>query len=370
MGGMILGLLAMLGLAGAAVLSRKSETSTQPPKPALPPAPPPPPPTPRAPAPLPAPSGPQAPPLPSPNSTAITADGTKVFRPEVVPAILPMLDAYGVEPVEGNPLNVRLVPRSQPFHVTARQWTEAYAPYAIAAVEWLGSPHEPKYLRAVAPDQIRNVANAAGFYAILTGPVIIAQTPSIPYPPMPAPGPMPAPAPNTPYPSMPAPFPPMPTPMPAPLPAPTPQASPLDELPSDLRKQVDSLLAGTNAAAMGQTAQELEKAGYAKSAQVLRARMKDVELSHTVENTSSGRTYTVHGKELPSEVAAWYTGDGNRWRELLETNSNLRIRKVGEIEYLLPWKSGMMLVLPNTWDVKRGPMPVTSRQSKAAPPPK
>jgi len=308
--------------------------------------------------------------LPSPNSTAITADGTKVFRPEVVPAILPMLDAYGVEPVEGNPLNVRLVPRSQPFHVTARQWTEAYAPYAIAAVEWLGSPHEPKYLRAVAPDQIRNVANAAGFYAILTGPVIIAQTPSIPYPPMPAPGPMPAPTPSMPYPSMPAPFPPMPAPMPAPLPAPTPQASPLDELPSDLRKQVDSLLAGTNAAAMGQTAQELEKAGYAKSAQVLRARMKDVELSHTVENTSSGRTYSVHGKELPSEVAAWYTGDGNRWRELLETNSNLRIRKVGEIEYLLPWKSGMVLVLPNTWDVKRGPMPVTTRQSKAAPPPK
>lgn len=227
-------------------------------------------------------------------------------------------------------MNVKLVPRTQPNHVTARQWTEAYGQYAVAAVEWLGSTHEPKFLRAVAPQDAKAVAPPNGFYAILTGPVIIAmpQWPGIP--------------------GMPG----MPTPE-----VPKPPTG-LEELPPDARTKVESLLAGTNTTAMDQIANDLENQGYSRSADVVRKRAADVRLAATVSNTTAGRTYTVRGTELPSQVAAHYTGDGNRWRELVETNPDLRIRKVGTTEYLTPWKSGMVIVLPKTWDTKKPPMPI------------
>jgi hypothetical protein len=242
-----------------------------------------------------------------------------------------MLNSYGVEPIEGDPTKVKLVPRTQANQVSAATWAAAYGKNAIAAVEWLPSTHEPKFLRAIQPEEARTIAPPTGFYAILTGPTIIAA--QIPqqqqWPQQPPSGP----------------------------PAPT----GLEELPPETRAKVTSMLAGTNADAMEKTATELEGQGYSASAEMLRKRAADVRLAANVSNTAAGRTYTVRGTELPSKVAAWYTGDGNRWRELVQTNPELRIRKVGDVEYLTPWKSGMTLVLPSTWNVKKGPMPIESQ---------
>lgn len=346
-GGAFVGILAVLGLlAAAAIATNRPDSPQQPPKPP-PPPPPPPPPAPSPPAlpfpfPKPSPGGwpdfswpDQSKQLSEPPTT-IASDGTKVFRQEVIPALLPMLDKYGVEPVEGDPTRVKLVARTQPNQVSASQWAAAYQKYAIAAVEWLPSTHDPKFLRAIRPEEAKNIAPPSGFYAILTGPMIISM-------PWPQQGPS----------------------MPGPGPMPSPQPSPLDELPPDARAKVDKLLASSNADAMEGAANEIEKQGYAASAEVMRKRAADVRLAASVSNTAAGRTYTVQGKELPSQVAAWYTGDGNRWRELIETNRDLRIRKVGEIEYLTPWKSGMVLVLPTTWNTKKGPMPIQSSNTQA-----
>lgn len=355
MGGALIGILAVLGLLGAAALAAGKSEETPPklpppsPKPAPPPPPPPPAPwpLPPMPPPIPLPPSPQppwpekSPGLPQPpggnnNTTVVAPDGTKVFRQELLPQLIPLLDNYGVEAVEGDPRNVKLVPRTQPNHVTARQWAEGYGQYAVAAVEWLGSSHEPKFLRAIAPQDARTIAPPHGFYAILTGPVIIAM------PQWPTPG----------VPSVPG------VPPPAPV-VPKPPTG-LEELPPDARTKVESLLAGTNATAMDQIANDLESQGYSRSAEVVRKRAADVRLAASVSNTTAGRTYTVRGSELPSQVAAYYTGDGNRWRELVETNPDLRIRKNGTIEYLTPWKSGMVIVLPKTWDTKKPPMPIKS----------
>lgn len=357
MGGALIGILAVLGLLGAAAVAAGKSEETPPklpppsPKPAPPPPPPPPPapwPLPPMPVPIPLPPSPQPPwPETSPglpqlpggnnnNSTVVAPDGTKVFRQDLLPQLIPLLDNYGVEPVEGDPKTVKLVARTQPNHVTARQWAEAYGQYAVAAVEWLGSSYEPKYLRAIAPQDARTIAPPTGFYAILTGPVFIAmpQWPGVPGQPTPIP-------------------------QPAPQPSPPPPTG-LEELPPDARAKVEALLAGTNATAMDQVANDLETQGYSRSADIVRKRAAEVRLASSVANTTAGRTYTVRGSELPSQVAAYYTGDGNRWRELVETNPDLKIRKNGTIEYLTPWKSGMVIVLPKTWDTKKPPMPIKS----------
>lgn len=275
--------------------------------------------------------------------TTIASDGTKVFRQEAIPYLVPMLDQYGVEAVEGDPTRVKLLPRTQATQVTARQWVEGYGKMAIAAVEWLPTAREPKFLQAIRPDEAKQVASPTGYFAILAGPVIV----------MPSPSPSPYPWPS-------------PSPMPPPTPPPMPKPSELEELPPDVRTKVEQLMAGSNATAMEAAANEVEKQGYTRSAEALRKRAAEVRLASTVSNTTSGRTYTVRGSELPSQLAQWYTGDANRWRELVQTNPDLRIRKVGEIEYLLPWKSGMTITLPSTWDVKKGPMPIQSNAKAPA----
>lgn len=378
MGGALVGILALLGLLGAAAVAARPDE----PKPApLPPKPvplPPPPPPPPALPPGPAPSG--AMPVPGLALTTVASDGTKVFRPEAVPALLPMLEAYGVETVEGDPLRVKLVARMDPIRqASARQWAETYGSLAIAAVEWLPFPHEPKFLRAIRPEEARIIANSTGIYAILTGPAFMPQpmpqqSPGWPQPmpqPMPQPPAWPQPMPQWPQTSpgwpQPNPAPPAgPQPSPPPNPAPQPAPTGLDELSPDVRRQVETLLAGTDTVAMEKAAVELESRNLSRAAEMLRKRAKEVELAKAVSNTAY--SYTIRGSELPSELAQWYTGDANRWRELVQTNPELRIQKANQIEYLTPWKSGQTIVLPKTWDVKKGPMPIKAKSAAAAAP--
>jgi hypothetical protein len=117
---------------------------------------------------------------------------------------------------------------------------------------------------------------------------------------------------------------------------------------------------------MEKAAAELEARNLHRAADLLRKRAKEVELARAVAETAY--SYTIRGSELPSELAQWYTGDANRWRELVQTNSELRIRKANGIEYLTPWKSGQTIVLPKTWDVKKGPMPIKAKSAAVATP--
>lgn len=369
MGGALVGIFALLGLLGAAAVAARPDEKS--PKPApLPPKPvplPPPPPPALPPGPAPGPSAPQL------ALTTVASDGTKVFRPEAIPALLPMLEAYGVETVEGDPHRVKLVARMDPARqVSARQWAETYGSLAIAAVEWLPFPHEPKFLRAIRPEEARIIANSTGIYAILTGPVFMPQpmpqSPGWPQP-MPQLPTWPQPMPQWPQtsPGWPQPMP-QPSPQPSPQPNPAPQPAPtgLDELSPDVRRQVETLLAGTDTVAMEKAAVELEARNLNRAAEMLRKRAKEVELAKVVSNTAY--SYTIRGSELPSELAQWYTGDANRWRELVQTNPELRIQKANQLEYLTPWKSGQTIVLPKTWDVKKGPMPTKAKPAAAAAP--
>lgn len=372
MGGAVVGILALLGLLGAAAVAARPDEpkpAPLPPKPVpLPPPPPPPPPAALPPGPAPTPSNVK--PTPGFVLTTLASDGTKVFRPEAVPALLPMLDACGVELVEGDPLKAKLVALVDPTRqVSARQWADKFGSMAIAAVEWLPYPHEPKYLRAIRPEEARSIANSTGIYAILTGPAFVQQ-------PMPQPPAWPQPMPQWPQPvpqwpqsspawPQPNPIPPaspQPNPTP-PNPAPQPAPTGLDELSPDVRRQVETLLAGTDTVAMEKAATELEARNLTRAAEMLRKRAKEVELAKVVSNTAY--SYTIRGSELPSELAQWYTGDANRWRELVQTNPELRIQKANQIEYLTPWKSGQTIILPKTWDVKKGPMPIKAKPAAA-----
>lgn len=61
----------------------------------------------------------------------------------------------------------------------------------------------------------------------------------------------------------------------------------------------------------------------------------------------------------PWALAQHFTGDGNRWRELLEPN-NLRAIKDPTTGFTVadPWRLGQKVILPASWDVKgKGPMP-------------
>lgn len=295
------------------------------------------------------------------------------------------LAKVGVQPVNADPLFVRLVPLA-PGITNARHWAETWNNHlSILAVRWLSvSGPAAKYLRAV-PEQLEGLLgsqNSSFFVLASRGLVALWREiprrvepvvdPSLPLvwpwnPLLPAGGPPPAPPPVAPPvpapapvpgnglvwpwdPTLPAEGPPVSILMPRPLPI----GNKFDRLPPRLREVAIGAYIADDEGRLIAAAAELEARGYLKVGDFLRERAL---LRHTTQSAALGRqTYRIREDgEFPSVFALWFAGEANRWRELLAANPALRAQKgaTREEQIVRPWRKGLQVVLPEGWDSRR-----------------
>lgn len=145
----------------------------------------------------------------------------------------------------------------------------------------------------------------------------------------------------------------------------TPQASaPFDlGLPSDIVKEVNAALSDPNADPDGldKMSQELAAAGFPVAAKALADRASAIRLKSRIADAKIGTPYKIRATsgglaaDLPSFLAKYYTGDGNRWREIAPVNGKIgMIVKNGNLD---PWKAGLNILLPLSWNVDTKPIP-------------
>jgi hypothetical protein len=70
------------------------------------------------------------------------------------------------------------------------------------------------------------------------------------------------------------------------------------------------------------------------------------------------------GVQTPYAIAKRYTGDGNRWREIMPINPRLKEVKVGTVTQVVPWVPGTQMIwLPMAWDTPGVPLATKLPQS-------
>lgn len=97
---------------------------------------------------------------------------------------------------------------------------------------------------------------------------------------------------------------------------------------------------------------------YPVAATRLRERADELrELARLDAVRRGGTPFTVRMGDIPNRLALYYTGDGNRWRELAAANGhrNMRVVTRGGVTQLDPW-SGEVL-LPLSWEAWEKPIP-------------
>lgn len=139
-------------------------------------------------------------------------------------------------------------------------------------------------------------------------------------------------------------------------------------LPPELVKLVNAFLSDPNAEpeALELAANDLEANGFPIAAGVLRDRAKNIWLQRELKNKAAGGTpFTIRGnasntiaKDLPFATAKHYTGDGMRWKEIAGVNSKLgMVVTGGKNANLSPWKPGLTILLPLSWEADKKPLP-------------
>ncbi|MDI3285163.1 hypothetical protein [Polyangium sp. 15x6] len=281
----------------------------------------------------------------------IRADGTRVWKPQMRDAILQYLAQWGFVLLQPNdPTYIQLVPRKTTADATAKDWAELYAATKVVLTTrfLMGDQSVPKVLRAVAPGEEALWAGASSqaTFAVLLERGAVPQQPSPQLPNLPAPPPAPA----------------------------TPDAfTPLGpELADQVRALMRDATDPTKLVLMADSLEGKEPVKYGPAAEALRKRAKELETQAELAAINSGRIYIVRPDDLQSELAQWYTGDANRWRELGKTNPKLRLMQGDDgngrkFQYFAPWVAGDKIVLPPGWDVSKGLPPRRPRgEPKAA----
>lgn len=139
---------------------------------------------------------------------------------------------------------------------------------------------------------------------------------------------------------------------------PLPPGDPLANVPEPLRSQVlnainDPMVSPQALRALADqlrptfpaVAAMLEQAAHAK------------EASEKARAASEGRLFTVRGSngiavDLPTTVAKHYTGDANRWKEILASNPELKPKPAPDgsgATWVDGWNVGKVVVLPAAW---------------------
>jgi hypothetical protein len=268
----------------------------------------------------------------------VTRDGVQVFKPPVAATILDGLNQMAVVPVGPDLAWVQIIVRTDPNVATAREWAASMNTQRsiLATVDFLAATPTPRQLRAVPAGTEREHATIGSPYGILALPQTIPAMP-------PRPGAGPAGPLVTPGPACPEAF---------------------NELPRELRDDAcRALTQGQDPVALDRVAVELDRAGYSRSAALLRERAQQLRVQRKIQAIQSGHVIQLRANDNPSYLAEWYTGDGARFKELLTTNPELRLAtmphaRTGQpMTVLLPWRVGQTLILPPSWDTSRGPAP-------------
>lgn len=293
----------------------------------------------------------------------IRADGTRVWKEPYRSQLINQLFQWGVAFYAANDATtVQLVPRRAQTDATAAAWAEQFSKTRhILAGRWLMLPDAqlppgtPKYLRAVPPGEELTWAGTgqAAIYAVLIWSQAVQPQPA-PQQQQPAPPQQSLPPPPPP-PVQPDAF----TPLPSKL-ADEARRSMRDERDPERLIQIADAIEGSAP----------NDGAYAEAADALRKRAKELRTEIEVKAITQNRTHVLRKTtgghvELASNLAQYYTGNANSWRDLVATNKHVGMRIMkGEgpdnqkIEYLFPWKVGQRVILPPSWDTSKGLPPL------------
>lgn len=281
----------------------------------------------------------------------INAQGLREWKEPYRSQILTYLQNFGVATaVQNDATVVQLVPKRSPTDASAAEWCSKFATTrSILACRWTmiqstirpQGPVIPEFVRAVLPEEELAWAGpqANAMYSVLMRPRgVQVQTP---------------------------------TPNASPVPNPPAAPDAFSELPEGLAGELRALMRdSTDPAKLILVADSLEgkypgNRPYKTAADALRKRAKELQLEQETKAISEGKIYIVRGGEMQSEVAQWFTGDANKWRELGKTNPNMRLMRdtSGEvvIEFYSPWVTGQKVFLPDGWDIGKGMPPAKPR---------
>ncbi|TXH50456.1 MAG: hypothetical protein E6Q97_20500 [Desulfurellales bacterium] len=298
----------------------------------------------------------------TPNETQyfdISPQGVRTWKEPYRSQILTTyLTNLGVTPaVPGDVTVVQVVESRSTMDATAARWAAQFGQSrVILACRWMliqynirpQGPAIPEYLRAVAPGEELQWAGPAAnaMYAVLTVPTQGGGGA------VPVPNPLPS------------------------VPPPPPAPDAFSGLPDGLAGECRALMRdSTDPAKLRLIADSLEgkypgDVRYQHAADALRARAKELQLEQETRAIQQNRMYIVRGNDLQSEVALWFTGDANRWKELGKTNPNLRMMRQTDgdkvVEYFAPWVAGQKVLLPSDWDTSKGMPPIKPRTAPRA----
>lgn len=158
---------------------------------------------------------------------------------------------------------------------------------------------------------------------------------------------------------------------------PVPPKPPFDAgMPADVVAMVNAALSDPNLSpeALDAMAAELDKDGFPIAAKALRDRAAAIRLKQQAQDQNAGGTpFTIratsqgNAADLPFNVAKFYTGDGNRWREIPPVNSQLGMvikdSQFGPIPD--PWKAGLTVLLPLSWEARGKGLPPVANEPKS-----
>lgn len=155
---------------------------------------------------------------------------------------------------------------------------------------------------------------------------------------------------------------------------PVPASSPFDPgMPADVVEMVNAALSDPNISpeALEKMANELEKEGFPIAAKALRDRAKALRLKRKLDDEKAGGTpFTIrataqgNAADLPFNVAKFFTGDGNRWREIVPVNSGMIIKDSQWGPIPDPWKAGLTVLLPLSWEARGKGLPPMAKEPK------
>ena len=159
-------------------------------------------------------------------------------------------------------------------------------------------------------------------------------------------------------------------PVPPGLPAPSPTPG-IDALPPDAKAAILAAVSAGDATKLEQMAAAMQSSNPGVAAE-LRKIAIDIRASKRMSAIATGNLVVVRLGDNPSHWAQWYTGDGNRWRELLKFNG-IGTVQVGGVTQPDPkrWYVGAEILLPPDWPGAKGMPPVLKSGARApAPPPR
>ena len=172
---------------------------------------------------------------------------------------------------------------------------------------------------------------------------------------------------------------PKPVPAPTPIPTPSGQCQLDDNIDPTLRAQIVSALNATNLtpADYEQTAVMADQANLPKAAACLRQKEAQVQAQQqAIINARGGWPFTIRMGDIPSGLAAYYTGNGARFHELEALNPQLgSIQTVNGVSNYYSasgqptWVPGAQILIPASWNPLSRPLPPVAPGGGPAPAP-